>query len=242
MRLQVNNITVCNYKINIIENISFSLEAGQVLGLIGPNGCGKSTLMKALIRAVPKSGDSNLTLTVRETTKNEGWLSFGFVPEEPILYDYLTVQKNFQISSVSRGIYDNFSEIRNLIRILKLDQLSTRKARSLSQGEKKRLAIDLALVGNPDVLILDEPHNGLDIDGMTILQSIIKAKSKDHIIILCSHYFSEIESLCSQILILNKGRTIVNDSIISVLEQHQSIEKLFNNQIYKLTDEANFAF
>lgn len=242
MRLQVNNITVCNYKINIVENISFSLEAGQVLGLIGPNGSGKSTMMKALIGSVSKSGDSNLALMNREIGKKNDELSFGFVPEEPILYDYLTVLKNFQITSVSKGIYDNLNEIQNLIQILKLGHLSTRKARSLSQGEKKRLAIGLALIGNPDVMILDEPHNGLDIDGMAILKSIIRIKSKDHIIILCSHYFSEIESLCTQILVLDKGEVFVNDSINSVLEQHQSIEKLFNNQIYKLTDEASFTF
>jgi ABC-2 type transport system ATP-binding protein len=242
MKLQVNNISVDHNQINIIEKISFNLKMGDVLGLIGPNGSGKSTLMKAMIGTLSKTGDSNLTLIDRETVKNEDELSFGFVPEEPILYDYLSVLKNFQITSVSKGIYDNLNEIQNLIRILKLEHLSTRKTRSLSQGEKKRLAIGLALVGNPDVMILDEPHNGLDIDGMAILKSIIRIKSKDHIIILCSHYFSEIESLCNQILVLDKGVVFVNDSINSVLEQHQSIEKLFNNQIYKLTDETSFTF
>ena len=242
MKLQVKNITVCNNKVNIIENISFILNKGDVLGLIGPNGCGKSTLMKAMIGAFPKSGNSNLVLMDRETAKNEDELTFGFLPEEPILYDYLTVLKNFRISSFSKGIYDNDNEIQNLIRILNLDHLSTRKTRSLSQGEKKRLSIGLALIGNPDVLILDEPHNGLDNDGMAILKSIIEAKSKDHIIILCSHYFSEIESHCTQILAINKGVVIVNDSINSVLEQYQSIENLFNTQIYKLKHETNFTF
>jgi ABC-type multidrug transport system ATPase subunit len=242
MRLQVENITVCHNKVNIVENISFSLESGQVLGLIGPNGCGKSTLMKALIGAVSKTGETNLILFNKEIPITIDELTFGFIPEEPILYEYLSVMSNFQLTSVSKGIYDNFNEIVNLIRILKLEHLTIRKARSLSQGEKKRLAIGLALVGNPDVLILDEPHNGLDIDGMAILKSIIRVKSKDHIIILCSHYFSEIESLCSQILVLNKGKVFVNDSINSILGQHQSIEKLFNSQIYKLTDEASFTF
>lgn len=242
MRLRANNITVCHKGMNIIENISFNLEFGEVLGLIGPNGCGKSTLMKALIGAVPKTGDSNLALMNREIVKKNDELSFGFVPEEPILYDYLSVIKNFQLSSVSKGIYNNLDEIKNLIRILKLDHLSTRKARSLSQGEKKRLSIGLSLIGNPDVMILDEPHNGLDIDGMAILKSIIKVKSKDHIIILCSHYFSEIESLCNQILVLDKGKVFINDSINSVLGQHLSIEQLFNNQIYKLANETIIEF
>lgn len=241
MRLKVKKITVCNNKINIIENISFNLKMGDVLGLIGPNGCGKSTLMKAMIGTFPKSGNSNLVLMGRETAKNVDELTFGFVPEEPILYDYLTVLNNFQISSVSKGIYDNLKEIQNLIRILRLDHLSTRKTRSLSQGEKKRLAIGLALIGNPDVLILDEPHNGLDNDGMAILKSIIKAKSRDHIIILCSHYFSEIELHCTQILALNKGEVIVNDSMDLVLKQYQSIENLFNTQIY-IDNETNFTF
>lgn len=242
MRLQVNNITVSLGKINIIENISFSLQTGQVMGLIGPNGSGKSTLMKALIDSVQKSGNSNLALINRDIVKNHEKLSFGFVPEEPILYDYLTVIKNFQISAISKGIYDNLNEIQNLINILKFGHLTTRKARSLSQGEKKRLAIGLALIGKPDVLIFDEPFNGLDIEGMAILKTIIRVKSKSHIIILCSHYFSEIESLCNRILLLNQGTIFVNDSINSLLEHHQSIERLFNNQFYNLTDETNYTF
>lgn len=241
MKLFAYNITVFYNQVSIIEDISFSLKKGEVLGLIGPNGCGKSTLMKALIGVVSRTGETNLALLSHETTNNNE-LTFGFVPEEPILYDYLSILKNFQLTSISRGIYDNLDEIKKLIRILKLDQLSTRKARSLSQGEKKRLAIGLALIGNPDVLILDEPHNGLDIDGMAILKSIIKVKSKNHIIILCSHYFSEIESLCNQILVLDKGKVFINDSLNSVLWQHQSIEQLFNNQIYKLANETIIEF
>ena len=226
----------------LFQEVNLKFTPGNCYGIIGANGCGKSTLMKALIGSVSKSGESNLVLMNRDIVNKDNDLSFGFVPEEPILYDYLSVLKNFELSSVSKGIYDNLNEIQNLIKILRLEHLAKRKARSLSQGEKKRLSIGLALVGNPDVMILDEPHNGLDIDGMAILKSIIKIKSKDHIIILCSHYFGEIESLCTHILALNEGRVIVNDSIESVLEQHQSIENLFNNQIYTLAYEANFTF
>ncbi|MCX6219802.1 MAG: ABC transporter ATP-binding protein [Bacteroidia bacterium] len=242
MELKVRNITVCNNKINIVENLSFSIKTGDVLGLIGPNGCGKSTLMKAMIGSLSKSGDSNLVVLNSEIVKDKDDLTFGFVPEDPILYDYMTIVKNFLVTSVSKGIYDNLDEIYKIISILKLDHLSTRKARSLSQGEKKRLSIGLALIGNPDVLILDEPHNGLDNDGISILRTIIKAKSKDHIIILCSHYFSEIEAHCNQILALNKGEIFINDTMSSVLMQYHSIEKLFNSLIRNPNNEKNLKF
>ncbi len=242
MKLHANNITVCHNHINIIENISLILERGQVLGLIGPNGCGKSTLMKALIDSVSKVGSVNLVKNNQEKSNQIDSLTFGFVPEEPILYDYLSVISNFQLTSVSKGIQGNFSEIVNLIRILSLEHLTTRKTRSLSQGEKKRLAIGLSLIGNPDVMIFDEPHNGLDVDGIAILKKIIRIKAKDHIIILCSHYFSEIGSLCNQILLLDQGKAIVYDSLESQITQYQSIENLFNIQIYKSNNEADIAF
>ncbi len=243
MELKVRNISVCNNKkINIIKNISFSLKSGDVLGLIGPNGCGKSTLMKAMIGSLSKTGNSNLVVLNSEIVIDKDKLTFGYIPEDPILYDYMSIVKNFLVTSVSKGIYDNLDEIYEIINILKLDHLIARKARSLSQGEKKRLSIGLALIGDPDVLILDEPHNGLDNNGISILRAIIKDKSKNHIIVLCSHYFSEIEVQCNQILALYNGKTIINDSMNSVLAQYQSIDKLFSSLINILTNEENLKF
>ena len=242
MNLQINNITVCQDEDNIVENISFNIESGQILGLIGANGSGKSTLLKALIDSVPKFGTANLVKTNQEKLAQPNSLTFGFVPEEPILYDYLSVIGNFQLTSVAKGVQDNHSEIINIIRILRLDLLANRKAQSLSQGEKKRLAIGLSLIGNPDVMILDEPHNGLDVEGLAILKKIIRVKCKDHIIILCSHFFSEIEALCDKILLLDQGRDIVYDSIENLRKQYQSVENMFNIKIYKSINEEDITF
>jgi len=241
MYLKVENISVKAQKTQIIRDISFDLAEGTILGLIGANGSGKSTLMKAIIGVIPKSGSSNLVVMNKENAKTETELTFGFVPEEPILYDYMSIHRNFMVTSVSKGLKDNHHEIESLISLLRLDHLSFRKARSLSQGEKKRVSIGLALLGNPDVLLLDEPHNGLDIDGIMILKSIIESRAKDHIIVLCSHYFSEIEAHCTHILALARGEIILNDSMNIVLGKFQSIEKLFISMILNPTHEKNLA-
>jgi len=239
MKLEVENISVCTQKIHIIREISFELSKGSVLGLIGPNGSGKSTLMTALIGVLPKTGRSNLLVMKHKNPKDDAHLTFGFVPEEPILYDYMTVYGNFLVTSISKGLKDSCQEIENIIQLLRLGNLASRKARSLSQGEKKRVSIGLALLGNPDVLLLDEPHNGLDVDGILILKSIIEIRAKDHIIVLCSHYFSEIEAHCTHILALARGKIMLKDSKKVILEQYKSIEELFTYMILNPTHETN---
>ena len=95
------------------------------------------------------------------------------------------------------------------------------------------------MLGNPDVLLLDEPHNGLDVDGILILKSIIEIRAKDHIIVLCSHYFSEIEAHCTHILALARGKIMLKDSKKVILEQYKSIEELFTYMILNPTHETN---
>jgi ABC-2 type transport system ATP-binding protein len=239
MKLVVENISVCTQKIHIIHEISFELSEGSVLGLIGPNGSGKSTLMKALIGVLSKTGRSNLLDMNQNYPKDDSRLTFGFVPEEPILYDYMSVYRNFMVTSISKGLKDSLHEIESLIQLLRLYNLASRKIRSLSQGEKKRVSIGLALLGNPDVLLLDEPHNGLDVDGIMILKSIIETRAKDHIIVLCSHYFSEIEAHCTHILALDKGEIMLIDSMETIMGQYRSIEQFFTYMILNPTHEKN---
>lgn len=208
--LSVKNLTK-KFRRIVVNNISFDVEKGNVYGLLGPNGSGKSTTFGMLLSTInPTSGEWNWfgeSGTTKETLKK-----IGAIIEQPNFYPYLSAEKNLKIVAKIKGTpYSRIDEVLSLVGLLerKKDAFKTH-----SLGMKQRLAIASALLNNPEVLILDEPTNGLDPEGIIQIRNLINTIAQQGItIIIASHLLDEIEKICSHVIILKEGNAIYCGSV-----------------------------
>ncbi|PZU77897.1 MAG: ABC transporter ATP-binding protein [Chryseobacterium sp.] len=208
--LEVKNLTK-KFKHIAVNNISFDVEKGNVYGLLGPNGSGKSTTFGMLLSTInPTSG--SWKWFGKEGTDTNTLKRIGAIIEQPNFYPYLSAEKNLEIvaeiKEISKSRIDEVLEIVNLI-ARKKDAF-----RTYSLGMKQRLAIASALLANPEVLILDEPTNGLDPEGIIQIREIINKIAKSGTtIIVASHLLDEIEKICSHVIVLKHGNAIYSGSV-----------------------------
>lgn len=203
--LSVKNLTK-KFKRIAVNNISFDVEKGNVYGLLGPNGSGKSTTFGMLLSTInPTSGEwywFGKSGTEPETLKR-----IGAIIEQPNFYPYLSAEKNLQIVAEIKGT--PYSRIDEVLQTVKLLERKKDKYSNYSLGMKQRLAIASAMLNNPEVLILDEPTNGLDPEGIIQVREIINNIAKEGItIIIASHLLDEIEKICSHVIVLKEGNAI----------------------------------
>jgi len=208
--LEVKNLTK-RFKQIAVNNISFDVEKGNVYGLLGPNGSGKSTTFGMLLSTInPTSG--SWKWFGKEGTDTDTLKRIGAIIEQPNFYPYLSAEKNLEIVATIKGTptqrIDQVLETVNLL-ARKKDAFST-----YSLGMKQRLAIASALLANPEVLILDEPTNGLDPEGIIQIRDIINSIAKSGTtIIVASHLLDEIEKICSHVIVLKHGTAIYSGSV-----------------------------
>ena len=208
--LSVKNLTK-KFKRVVVNNISFEVEKGNVYGLLGPNGSGKSTTFGMLLSTInPTSGE--WSWFGNEGTSKESLKKIGAIIEQPNFYPYLSAEKNLKIVAEIKGTpYSRIDEVLALVGLLerKKDTFKT-----FSLGMKQRLSIASALLNNPDVLILDEPTNGLDPEGIIQIRNLINSIAQQGItIIIASHLLDEIEKTCSHVIILKEGNAIYSGSV-----------------------------
>lgn len=208
--LSVNNLTK-KFKRIAVNNISFDVEKGNVYGLLGPNGSGKSTTFGMLLSTInPTSG--NWSWFGKPGTDTETLKKIGAIIEQPNFYPYLNAEKNLKIVAEIKGTaYHRIDEVLATVGLLerKKDKFST-----YSLGMKQRLSIASALLNNPEVLILDEPTNGLDPEGIIQIREIIMDIAQKGItIIIASHLLDEIEKICSHVIVLKEGTAIYSGSV-----------------------------
>ncbi|WP_379969989.1 ABC transporter ATP-binding protein [Epilithonimonas sp. UC225_85] len=208
--LEVKNLTK-KFKQIAVNNISFDVEKGNVYGLLGPNGSGKSTTFGMLLSTInPTSG--NWKWFGKEGTDTNTLKKIGAIIEQPNFYPYLSAEKNLEIVATIKGVpYQRIDQVLETVKLLerKKDAFST-----YSLGMKQRLAIASALLANPEVLILDEPTNGLDPEGIIQIRDIINAIAKSGTtIIVASHLLDEIEKICSHVIVLKHGTAIYSGSV-----------------------------
>uniref|UniRef100_UPI0032171E78 ABC transporter ATP-binding protein n=1 Tax=uncultured Draconibacterium sp. TaxID=1573823 RepID=UPI0032171E78 len=180
----------------ILNKLSFEFARGNSYGIIGRNGSGKTTFLKAILNLVKFRGSIYYTSSDSK---------IGFVPEEPVLYSDLTVIQNLNISGIN---FNNKADVYNKLELCKLEEVKDKKVKTLSQGQKKRLLIAMAIISNAKILLFDEPLNGLDDEGRYIFGDIISRKTNDSIIVIVSHDFDLIEKYCSKVLFLKSGKFI----------------------------------
>ncbi len=198
-----------------VDNLSFTVEKGQILGFLGPNGAGKSTTMN-IITGYISATEGSVVIDGHDIfdEPEEAKKRIGYLPELPPLYPDMTVREylNFvaDLKMVKRS--EKSKMITKIMGMAKITDVSERLIKQLSKGYKQRVGLAQAIVGFPDVLILDEPTVGLDPMQIIEIRDLIKKLSKEHTIILSSHILSEVSAICDTVMIINKGRLIVSDT------------------------------
>lgn len=224
--VEVKNLTKRYGGIKAVNDISFTVESGEILGFLGPNGAGKSTTMN-MITGYISSTSGTVTIDGYDILENpkEAKSKIGYLPEIPPLYLDMTVRKYlefmFDLKRVSLPKREHISEI---MKIIKITDVQDRIIKNLSKGYKQRVGFAQALLGNPPVLILDEPTVGLDPKQIIEIRNLIKSLGKKHTVIFSSHVLSEISATCDRIIVISNGN-IVADAKTSELSSSISGEQ-----------------
>ena len=216
MLLEVSHLTKSFGSFTAVEDLSFSVKEGEVYGFLGQNGAGKSTTIRMILSLIRPTG-GNIEVFGRSLfTDRESILRrIGAVVEKPDLYRYLSGYENLSLFAKLSDASISKSTIMECLTLVGLEKRAKDPVRVYSQGMKQRLGIAVALVHNPDFIILDEPTNGLDPQGIADIRNLIMMLSKDRgkTILVSSHLLSEIEQVADSMLIINKGKKIVEGKV-----------------------------
>lgn len=213
--IEIQNLTKRYGQITAVNNISFTVDKGEILGFLGPNGAGKSTTMNIITGYIPSTEGTvkvdgyDILESPREVKKR-----IGFLPEQPPVYMDMTVidYLNFVADLKKVDKKQKRSQISDIMELVKIGDHRNRLIKNLSKGYKQRVGLAQALVGSPEVLILDEPTVGLDPKQIIEIRKLIKALGKEHTIILSSHILPEVSAVCERIVIINKGEIAAIDT------------------------------
>ena len=213
--IEVKNVTKKYGKFIAVDNISFTIKEGEIIGLLGPNGAGKSTTMNMLTGFIEQTEgeiiiDGHNTLKKPKKAKKE----IGYMPEGVPLYTDLTVKEFItymaEIKNVDRK--NRKEKVQEIINKTGLKDVQKKLIKNLSRGYKQRVSMAGALIGDPKILILDEPTVGLDPKQITEIRNLIKELGKTHTVILSSHILSEVSQICNKVIIINKGKIVAIDT------------------------------
>lgn len=212
MSIKVENITKTYGEQKALNNVSFSIEKGEVVGFLGPNGAGKSTMMKILTTYLsPSEGVAYVNGFEVGKEDIEVKKSVGYLPEHNPLYLEMYVREYLLFNA---GIYaTSKAEVEKVIEQTGLTSEANKKIGQLSKGYRQRVGLACALLHNPDVLILDEPTTGLDPNQLIEIRSLIKNAGKEKTVLLSSHIMQEVEAICDRVIIINKGEIVLDKKL-----------------------------
>ncbi|HMO61321.1 MAG TPA: gliding motility-associated ABC transporter ATP-binding subunit GldA [Ferruginibacter sp.] len=219
MSITVTNLTKIYGTQTAVNNISFSIAKGEIVGFLGPNGAGKSTTMKMITGYLEQDGGQALvcgeTVTVNGLSTKK---KTGYLPEANPLYYDMYVREYLSFMAGIHHVKDSKKRVEEVIVTVGLKPEANKKIAQLSKGYKQRVGIAAALIHNPEVLILDEPTSGLDPNQIIEIREVIKQLGKSKTILFSSHILQEVEALCERVIIINRGN-IVADSNLQELQQ-----------------------
>ena len=243
--LSINNLNkIYNKYVHAVNNVSLEIKKGNVYGILGPNGSGKSTTLGIVLNVVNKTSGTYSWFGGKMET-HEALKKVGAIIERPNFYPYMTAKQNLELVCKIKNI--DYSKVQEKLAMVGLVERENSKFNTFSLGMKQRLAIASALLNDPEILILDEPTNGLDPQGIHQIRDIIRLiASQGTTILLASHLLDEVEKVCSHVLVLQKGKILYsgtvdgmssnegffelqsenNDALIKVLQSHSAIEKV----------------
>lgn len=212
--IEVKNLTKRYGNHCAVDNISFRAGEGEILGFLGPNGAGKSTTMNILTGYLSAT-DGTVTVAGHDILEepNKAKANIGYLPEQPPLYKDMTVKEYLDfIYDLKKCPLPRKRHIAEICKVMKIEDVYGRLIKNLSKGYQQRVGMAQALIGNPPVLILDEPTVGLDPKQIIEIRSLIKTLGKHHTVILSSHILSEIEAVADRIIIINNGKIVADDT------------------------------
>ena len=229
-----------------VDNLSFEVNQGDIFGFLGQNGAGKSTTIRMLLSLIqPDAGNIEIFGMNLHTHRNEILMRVGAVIEKQDLYKYLSAYDNLNLFAKMSGISVSKSLLMDQLELVGLANRYNSKAGTFSQGMKQRLGIAVALVHNPDLIVLDEPTNGLDPQGIADIRNLILKLSheRNKTILVSSHLLSEIELIANRMLIIHDGKKVVEGEVKVLLDPSKTIVKLEtgdNQKAFELLSNSNW--
>ncbi|WP_299103793.1 ATP-binding cassette domain-containing protein [uncultured Tenacibaculum sp.] len=230
--LSIKNLDKKFGKIHAVNNLSFDIQKGNVYGILGPNGSGKSTTLGIILNVVNKTSGEFSWFDGSMST-HEALKKVGAIIERPNFYPYMTAIQNLQLICKIKGVSDE--NIEEKLKVVNLYERRNSKFRTYSLGMKQRLAIASALLNNPEILILDEPTNGLDPQGIHEIRQIIRKIAKNGTtILLASHLLDEVEKVCSHVVVIRNGVKLYSGRVENMIASNGIIEVKTEGDIDKL--------
>lgn len=234
--IEVKNVTKKYGDFTAVENMNFNIKEGEIVGLLGPNGAGKSTTMNMLTGFIePTEGEIIIDGYEMSKKPKRAKKQIGYMPEGVPLYNDLTVKEFISYMADLKIVAkkDKKQNIQRVIEQTNLTDVQNKLIKNLSRGYKQRVSMAGALVGEPKILILDEPTVGLDPKQITEIRALIKSLGDTHTIILSSHILSEVSQICEKVIIINKGK------IVAIASPKELEEKVKNENSVQVTVEEN---
>ena len=232
--IQVDQLSKHYQDIRAVDNLSFTVNAGDVYGFLGQNGAGKSTTIRMLLTLVKPSGGS-IRIFGKDlvTHRREILQKIGAVIERPDLYKYLTAFENLALFAKMSGLKADPDKLYEQLELVGIKDRAHSKVRTFSQGMKQRLGIAVALVHDPELIILDEPTNGLDPQGIADVRNLILHLSRNlgKTIVVSSHLLNEIEMIASRMLIIDKGMKKAEGSVIELFDPAKTLVELGTDNV-----------
>lgn len=220
MSIEVKNLLKIYGEQKAVNDISFSIRKGEIVGFLGPNGAGKSTTMKIITGYLKQDGGEAFVSEVNVSDNPlEIKKKIGYLPESNALYFDMYIREYLRFFSEVHKIDDKKKKIENVIELTGLNGESKKKIGQLSKGYKQRVGLAAALIHDPEVLILDEPTSGLDPNQIIEIREVIKQQGKNKTVLFSSHILQEVEAICERVIIIDKGKIVADDKL-SNLRQH----------------------
>ena len=233
--IEVNHLCKSFNRLNAVNNLSFTVNQGDIFGFLGENGAGKSTTIRMLLTLIqPTSGNIQLFGEPLQQNRKSILQRVGAVIEKPDLYKYLSAFENLNLFAKMSGLKLSTNTLMEQLDLVGLADRSNSKVKTFSQGMKQRLGIAVALVHNPPLIVLDEPTNGLDPQGIVDIRNLIIQLSKERgkTILVSSHLLSEIEIIANRLLIIHKGEKVVEGPVKILLDPAETIVKIETSDNY----------
>lgn len=213
--IEIRNLVKYYGDIQAVNDVTFTVQKGEILGFLGPNGAGKTTTMNILTGFLSATSGT-VTINGHDILENPQMAKscIGYLPENPPLYLDMTVIEFLKFVSELKGVAkeDRIKQLAEIMKLVRITDVANRLIKNLSKGYRQRVGIAQALVGNPEVLVLDEPTVGLDPKQIIEIRNLIKELGKRHTVILSSHILPEVQAVCERVVIINKGKIAAEDT------------------------------
>ncbi|RZL32765.1 MAG: ATP-binding cassette domain-containing protein [Pedobacter sp.] len=230
MSISVKNLSKHYGNQKAVDSISFDAKSGRILGFLGPNGAGKSTTMRMLTGYLePTSGEAKISNKNIITDAVDAKKLIGYLPENTPLYTEMYVKEFLNFVGQTYQLKDISNRVDEVIKLVGLTPEQHKKIGMLSKGYRQRVGLAQAIIHNPQVLILDEPTSGLDPNQLVDIRALIKTLGKDKTVIISTHIMQEVEAICDDIIIINKGKIVANDTLegIKKANDQNPLEDIF---------------